>query len=177
MDLFHTSRRKSSFDLTSPRSNDTNSRNHSRLAMWINARWRTLLALGKRSLASRPHGDIAQQMKTLNDKKQFQKVLHLFDSRNTDDNKPLSNMIITQTLKACASLRDLERGTAIHQLVSSRVRDDQYIVTSLIHLYSKWYSCCESITMSTLKCNVVTWSMLDCCLMDPEGKHCSCMER
>ncbi|CAF1283904.1 unnamed protein product, partial [Rotaria sordida] len=38
-------------------------------------------------------------------------------------------------LKACAQVRDLQRGMIIHRLISSRIKTDCYISTSLIHLY------------------------------------------
>ncbi|CAF5047829.1 unnamed protein product, partial [Rotaria sp. Silwood1] len=48
-----------------------------------------------------------------------------------------SNWIIIQTLKACSELRDIQRGSNIHNLVSSRLKHDPYILPSLIHFYRK----------------------------------------
>ena len=76
-------------------------------------------------------------MKKLNDEKQFEKALQLFDTCERNATKALSSVVITQALKACTNTRDLQRGVSIHRLVSARLQDDSYILTSLIHLYSK----------------------------------------
>lgn len=82
---------------------------------------------------------LGKEIKRLNDKKQFKKALQLFDQHNNNDNiiKECSSLTITQALKACAQLGDLRRGSIIHQLVTHRIKHDSYILTSLIHLYSK----------------------------------------
>lgn len=86
----------------------------------------------------KPAVDVGQEMKKLNDQKRFHKALQLFDQyKNANDIKTSAGLIITQALKACAQTRDLRRGSMIHQLVSSRVKDDSYILASLIHFYSK----------------------------------------
>ena len=78
-------------------------------------------------------------MKMLIDKKQFRKALQLFDEHEkTNDIKISSSLTITQALKACTQIGDLQRGRMIHQLISSRVQDDSYILASLIHLYSEF---------------------------------------
>ena len=77
-------------------------------------------------------------MKSLNDNKQFKKALELFDKHKENKIKRLSSLIITQALKACTHLGELQRGKAIHHLISSRIKNDIYISASLIHLYSKF---------------------------------------
>ncbi|CAF5006932.1 unnamed protein product [Rotaria sp. Silwood1] len=81
--------------------------------------------------------DLGSKMKSLNDNKQFKKALDLFDKYNKNNIEIYSSFIITQALKACASIGDLQRGSTIHHLISSRIKDDYYILASLIHLYSK----------------------------------------
>ncbi|CAF3391185.1 unnamed protein product [Rotaria socialis] len=47
-----------------------------------------------------------------------------------------SNWVIIQALKACSELRDIQRGSSIPNLVSSRLKHGPYIFPSLIHFYS-----------------------------------------
>ena len=83
-------------------------------------------------------------MKMLNQKKQYAQVLDFFDEHTQEKNiKHLSSSVITQALKASTQLGDLRRGQAIHHLVSSRVKTDCYILSSMIHLYSEF--CCFDI--------------------------------
>ena len=108
------------------------------LAKWRNDRCRSLVVLASRLTATRLDESLGYQMKVLNDKKQFKKALALFDTcRPSDPKAPLSSTMIAQALKACANIRDLERGVNIHQLVSARNGENTYILASLIHLYSK----------------------------------------
>ncbi|CAF4190563.1 unnamed protein product, partial [Rotaria sordida] len=89
----------------------------------------------KRFVIHQSDGDVGTKIKLFNDKKQFKKTLELFDKYKENDIKNLSSFIITQALKACAQVRDLQRGMIIHRLISSRIKTDCYISTSLIHLY------------------------------------------
>ena len=83
--------------------------------------------------------DVGKEMKMLNDQKQFEKALRLFDQNNRNSNIEMcSSLTITQVLKACAQIGDLRRGAMLHQLISSRVQDDSYITASLINLYSEF---------------------------------------
>ena len=86
---------------------------------------------------SQSNFDLASKLKLLNDSKQYQKALELFDNYKENDAKNLSNLSVIQALKACALTRDLRRGSNIHRLFASRVNNDFYLLTSLIHLYSK----------------------------------------
>ncbi|CAF5119674.1 unnamed protein product, partial [Rotaria magnacalcarata] len=74
-------------------------------------------------------------MKLLNDRKQFKKVLALFDQHGINNILKLSNFTITQVLKACAHMGDLQRGKIIHNLIASKTKNDIYISSTLIHLY------------------------------------------
>ncbi|CAF1037318.1 unnamed protein product [Adineta steineri] len=80
--------------------------------------------------------DLGMKMKSLNDNKQFNKSLELFDKFKINNVKSLSNLTISQALKACINLDDVQRGRNIHQLISSRINKDSYILISLIHFYS-----------------------------------------
>ncbi|CAF1444333.1 unnamed protein product [Adineta steineri] len=81
--------------------------------------------------------DLGMKMKSLNDNKQFNKSLELFDKFKINNVKSLSNLTISQALKACINLNDVQRGRNIHQLISSRINKDSYILISLIHFYIK----------------------------------------
>ena len=91
----------------------------------------------ERSASIQSNSNFGNQMKLFNEKKQFRKALDLFDKHSKNNTETLSSLVITQALKACAHLKDLHRGSAIHELVSSRAYDDAFISTSIIHLYSK----------------------------------------
>lgn len=94
------------------------------------------ICLIDRYVKSETINSIGNQMKHLNNRKEFYKALKLFDQYNNDSFIKLSSQMINQAIKACAQLGDLQRGVSIHQLHSSRISDDTYITTSLIHLYS-----------------------------------------
>ena len=107
---------------------------------WVNERFRSALVLVVRQLSSRCNLHLGDQMKVLNENKQFAEVIHLFNEYRTNDTNVLSNMIIMQALKASTHLGDLQHGIAIHQLISTRVQHDSYFAASLIHLYSEFSS-------------------------------------
>lgn len=90
-----------------------------------------------RSIKSQFQVSLEKQMKIFNQEKQFRKVLDLFDLHKNNLSTDFSNMIISQVLKACTQLGDLRQGTDIHRRFSSRIKDDPYIVTALIHMYSE----------------------------------------
>jgi hypothetical protein len=97
-----------------------------------------LIAFNKRSVTIQSEFDLVQQMKLLNNNKQFKETLELFDKHNEKNIDQFSNYILTQVLKACSGLGDLQRGSNIHRLVSSRLKNDSFLLTSVIHLYSKF---------------------------------------
>jgi len=74
------------------------------------------------------------QMKQLNDKKQFKEALELFDEYKKTNPEAPSDFIFNQALKACTQIGDLQRGLYIHRLFSSQIRNNLYILASLIHL-------------------------------------------
>ena len=96
------------------------------------------IVFAKRSAMNRLDFDLGKQMKFFNDNKKFQKTLELFDKNKKNSIQAFSSLTVTQALKACAHLGDIEFGKAIHRLVPSRIKDDSYILASLIHLYSKF---------------------------------------
>ena len=93
----------------------------------------------RRSTSIRSDFPLTHRMKTLNANEQYAKVLDLFEEHKQDKTiQHISGYIIIQALKACTQMGDLQRGKAIHRLVSARVKSDGYILSSLIHFYSKW---------------------------------------
>ena len=77
--------------------------------------------------------NLGASMKKLIDGKKYQEALNLFNEHST----PGSNIATTLALKACAKLKNLERGITIHQHLSSQSIKNSFINTSLIHLYSE----------------------------------------
>ncbi|CAF2070889.1 unnamed protein product [Rotaria magnacalcarata] len=91
--------------------------------------------LVKRAMSIQCDANLNAQMKLLNDKKQFRKALELFDEYKDKNIGTLSRFTILQALKSCAQIRDLQRGSTIHRFMSSDMKKNSYILTSLIHLY------------------------------------------
>lgn len=87
-----------------------------------------------RRFASTKFVDLGNQMKRLNDDRQFQKVITLYDS-HIDQHQ--NTLVANQALKACIELGDLNRGIQIHQNLSSFSINNSFIQISLIRLYSK----------------------------------------
>ncbi|CAF1644608.1 unnamed protein product, partial [Adineta ricciae] len=94
-----------------------------------------LMSLLKGTTIIRFACSLGDRLKTLNDSKQFQQALQLFHQHQKNNNETLSRSVIAQALKACARLKDIRSGKAIHDLVSSHTKENEYIVTSLIHMY------------------------------------------
>ncbi|CAF3459998.1 unnamed protein product [Rotaria sp. Silwood1] len=92
---------------------------------------------GKRLASTKSNVNIGNQMKILNNDKKYQQVLELFDQFNEKNISQCSNWIIIQALKACTEIRDVQGGLKIHNLISSRLKYDPYVLPSLIHFYSK----------------------------------------
>ncbi|UJR29305.1 hypothetical protein I4U23_010519 [Adineta vaga] len=84
---------------------------------------------------SRSDVDPGQQMKILNQKKQFKQAIDLFNREKQKNTKQLSSLTIQQALKACIQLRDVQRGQDIHHLIQNRLKTDSSLVKSLIHFY------------------------------------------
>jgi hypothetical protein len=99
-------------------------------------RVRSLTAVVKCSVTYRSDIDLGKEMKILNDNKQFKKALKLFDTYKEKDIKMKSSFVITQALKACTQTGDIQRGLTIYDLVSFQMKQDSYILASLIHLFS-----------------------------------------
>ena len=75
-------------------------------------------------------------MKQLISSKQYEKALELFDKKSERHNDFDLNM----ALKACAKLRDYQRGINVHRQISSRSLLNPFIQVSLIHFYSEFFS-------------------------------------
>ncbi|CAF5168752.1 unnamed protein product [Rotaria sp. Silwood1] len=97
-----------------------------------------VIFIAKRSAFIQSNADLGDEMKLLNDNKQFEKALDLFNKYKTKSNEQYSNWSIIQALRACTEIGDLHCGSNIHNLVSSRLKYDPYILPSLIHFYSKF---------------------------------------
>jgi hypothetical protein len=98
----------------------------------------SLIVLVKRSVIIESDFKLANQMKVLNDAKQFRKTLELFNKNKEKNNiNTCSSSIIIQALKACSQLGDLQCGSSIHRLISSRIKNDSWILVSLINMYSQ----------------------------------------
>lgn len=103
----------------------------------IRARLTFVIMAAKRSAFIRSNNHVGDQMKLLNDNKQFEKTLELFDKYKEKNIEKWSNWVIIQALKACTKLGDLQRGTSIHHLISSRLKHDPYVLPALIHFYGR----------------------------------------
>jgi hypothetical protein len=89
-----------------------------------------------RTRTSATYTDIETEMKNLNDRQEFAKVLVLLD-RHKHEEIP-TDRVAVQALKACTRLGYLERGEIIHKKLSNRSLNNAYIQTTLIHLYSEF---------------------------------------
>jgi len=102
----------------------------------LNHHLASTIIIVKRPVTIKSDFDLATQMKLLNDQKQFKKALELFDQYKNNKIETCSDLIINQVLKACANINDIQRGLNIHHMLSFRTKQNSYILTSLIHLYS-----------------------------------------
>ena len=134
---------------------------HLMLTKLLNHRLTSRFLSIKRSDTVRSKSDVGMSMKLFNDQKQFGKTLELFDQYKEHNIGTYSSLTITQALKACAHTGDLRRGLAIHQAISSRVQDDNYILVSLIHMYSKFVDEISLVLFDLTQCNVVILSVLN----------------
>lgn len=75
-------------------------------------------------------------MKRLNDNRQFQKSLALFEAHMA--NQP-NAFTVNQALKACIQLGEINRGIAIYQNLSSSLINNHFIQANLIHLYRRLF--------------------------------------
>ena len=74
------------------------------------------------------------RMKGLNEKKQFQNALSLFNAAKRNE---VNDLAINQALQACIHLRDFQRGSFIYKQLSSRSLKCRHIQTSLVQLFSE----------------------------------------
>jgi hypothetical protein len=78
-------------------------------------------------------------MKKLNDAKQFDKALSLYDQHEKPNPLLISNKVVTQALKASTKLLDRQRGLTISKKIPLSSMDDSYLLASLIHMFSKLF--------------------------------------
>ena len=77
------------------------------------------------------------RMKELNEKKQFENALSLFNAGKQDEMRVVA---IHQALQACIHLRDFQRGSLIYKQLSSRSLKSHHIQTSLVQLFGELLS-------------------------------------
>ena len=104
---------------------------------WLAPRVTSLTLASNRSLASQSDFDLQREMKRLNDNRLHEKALALFDTYEKSNEVKLSEAVVTQALKACTRLGDVQRGSRIYKTVASRIEGDTHTMTSLIQLFSK----------------------------------------
>ena len=81
--------------------------------------------------------DLGVQIKQLNDAKQFQKAIDLFNTNYQHQQSNLSALTVNQALKACIELGDFNHAIDLHQRLSSKLLNNYFIRNSLIRLYSE----------------------------------------
>ncbi|CAF0916438.1 unnamed protein product [Adineta steineri] len=108
----------------------------------LNSRSSSLMIFVRRSIIISSDFDLGMKVKSFNDNRQFGKALDLFDTHKKNNIKTSSTFIITQALKACTHLEDLQRGQTIHHFIPSSMKDNSLILASLIHLYMQ----CRDVT-------------------------------
>ena len=113
---------------------------------------RSVTITGKYLSILRFDSGLANQMKQLNEEKKFDRVLQLYDTYNKDNHsKSLPSRIVTEALKACTKINDLQRAKDIHHRLSSSNQSDPYIVSSLIDFYST-FNYFLSINICRVRC-------------------------
>ncbi|CAF4062496.1 unnamed protein product, partial [Rotaria magnacalcarata] len=109
--------------------------NHFISIKFINYRVTSMKVFTKSSSTVQSKFELGNEMKSFNDKKQFKKALELFDKHMKNNIEVHSSLVITQALKACTHIKDVQRGSDIHRLISSRIQHDFHILASLLHFY------------------------------------------
>ena len=84
------------------------------------------------------NSDLVNQIQELNDRKQFQKAVALFDRYQQESTEKISAFTVAQILKACGEIGDLQRGLAIFNRLSSVAKNDSIIVRSMINLHCEY---------------------------------------
>jgi hypothetical protein len=77
---------------------------------------------------------LLDRMKKLGEEGEYRQVLSLFDKLQRSERETIP--IIIHVLKACAYLGDYKRGHLIHHSMASWMKNDRYILSSLLHFYS-----------------------------------------
>ena len=113
---------------------------------------RSVITTGKYLSILRFDSGLANQMKRLKEENKFDRVLQLYDTYNKDNHpKSLPSRIVTEALKACTKINDLQRAKYIHHRLSSSNQSDPYIVSSLIDFYST-FNYFLSINICRIRC-------------------------
>ncbi|CAF3990015.1 unnamed protein product [Rotaria sp. Silwood1] len=89
-----------------------------------------------RILIVRSYYNLGIEMKNLNDRKEYRKALDLFYEYEHKNKEMISDVVINQALKSFTNIKDFQGGLHIFKKYSSRIENNNYIIASLIHLYS-----------------------------------------
>jgi len=107
----------------------------------------------RRLFSSASYTDLATQMKSFNESKQYRKTLQLFNENIVKRQVSCSRSTMFHVLKACTQLKDPKLSSNIHQMISNKFNNDPYLLSSLIHLYSN-FNKSFSLFNLVLQCNV-----------------------
>lgn len=102
--------------------------------------------------------DLFMRMKSLNDKKRYDKALNLFYENRCS----VTDLSLNQALKACSNQRKLDRGRLIHDQLSPSSLGNSFIRCSLMNLYSRssWVKHHEISKINPFQWNVLIRSTL-----------------
>lgn len=79
-----------------------------------------------------------KRVTVLYDQQRYRELLHLFDMHHEKSTmKFVSNKTIIQILQACDHSQNVQMMKKTHQMFSSRIANDPYLLSKLIHVYSK----------------------------------------
>ena len=95
----------------------------------VNVRWDLVILRATCSLG--------MKMKTLNDKKQFQEAIYLFNECDRKGSRNISDAAIGQALKSVTNIKDFKGGLDIYRRYSSRIEKNAFTLASIIHFHSK----------------------------------------
>jgi hypothetical protein len=75
-------------------------------------------------------------MKKLNDNRQLQKAIELYEDQIKKENKQNTSLAVNQALKACIELDDIKRANDISNKLSPTRANNPFIQANLIRLHS-----------------------------------------
>lgn len=137
------------------------------------------LFVARQSTTTRSQSVTFDQVKKLYDQKRYDQLLQLFDGQVKHGlTERLSAQAIVKFVQSAAQLQDLTRAAAIHRAIPSRLTNNPYVASSLVHMYSEYDQMrADQFSDVMLKCNVVIQRWLNSCLKDVQRNRCICMVR